>query len=371
MTKMTNNQVIALYKQAIIQIATQESTGTGFYLKQYNLIVTNHHVVDGYSQVRIKGKTFEKQFSKVLYLNERYDIAFLKAPENLDIPQIELGDYDAVQDGDSVLAIGHPFGLNYTSTLGVISRKDRVSNGLHYIQIDAAINPGNSGGPLVNANGEVIGVNTFIINGGDNLGFALPSKYLNVLLQEYIVIAGTSVVVCKACGTLVHKGNVYQQKYCANCGNKVSLLKYQEEQEPELITGIAKVIEDSLTLLGYNAELSRVSANYWEVMHKGLKITIAYYESNMAVSCDAFLVQIPRQNLVSMYEFLLQENHKLKGMSLSTKVGDIILSSQNYDLYMSPEQSTANLKEFFERALMYQHKLMDVFACEARLEEVV
>jgi serine protease Do len=368
---MTNSEVIVLYKQAIIQIATPESTGTGFYVQAYNLIVTNHHVVDGYGQVRIKGKSFEKQFSKVLYLNERYDIAFLQAPENADIPDIKLGDYAKVQDGDSVLAIGHPFGLNYTSTLGVISRKDRVSNGLHYIQIDAAINPGNSGGPLVNMSGEVIGVNTFIISGGDNLGFALPTVYLKVLLDEYVQLMGTSVVACKACGTLVHKENVYQKKYCSNCGTKINLLKYKEEQEQEPITGIAKVIEDSLTLLGYDAELSRVSANYWEVMHKELKITIAYYESNMAVSCDAFLVQIPRQNLVGMYEYLLKENYALKGMSLSTKVGDIILSSQNYDLYMSPEQSTANLKEFFERALMYKERLMKEFGCMARLEEVL
>ena len=85
-----------------------------------------------------------------------------------------------------MVAIGHPYGLNYTATQGVISKVDRIREGLKFIQIDAAINPGNSGGPLVNSNGEVIGVNSFIIRGGDNLGFALPVNYLKEALKLYL-----------------------------------------------------------------------------------------------------------------------------------------------------------------------------------------
>ena len=87
------------------------------------------------------------------------------------------------KDGEVVVAIGHPFGLNYTATQGVISKVDRIRDGVKYIQIDAAINPGNSGGPLVNKEGEVIGINSFIIRGGDNLGFALPVSYLKEALD--------------------------------------------------------------------------------------------------------------------------------------------------------------------------------------------
>jgi serine protease Do len=366
---MTTNKIIELYKQVLVQIATPTSTGTGFYLQGHNLIVTNHHVVEGFGQVAIKGKSFPRQFSKVLYLNERYDIAFLQAPKDIAIPEAVLGNYDHVQDGDSVIAIGHPFGLNYTSTLGVISRKDRVSNGLHYIQIDAAINPGNSGGPLVNMDGKVIGVNTFIIRGGDNLGFALPTKYLEELIVAYKPMHGISTVACKACGTLVHDKNIEQKNYCPNCGTKVEPITVQHEEVPT-VTGIAKVIEDSLTALGYDAELCRVSANYWEVQHHHLKINIAYNPSNMAVSCDAFLVQIPSRNLSNLYEFLLRENYELNGMSLSVLVGDVILSSQNYDLYMSPQQSTTNLKNFFAKCDAYKAVLLAQFGCSERLEEV-
>jgi len=79
-----------------------------------------------------------------------------------------------MKDGDAVVAIGHPFGLNYTATQGVISKVDRIREGLKYIQIDAAINPGNSGGPLVNMSGEIIGVNSFIIRG--EITWALPCR---------------------------------------------------------------------------------------------------------------------------------------------------------------------------------------------------
>src|SRR5205814_7233075 len=121
-----------------------------------------------------------------------------------------------VQDGDEVLAIGHPYGLNYTATQGVVSRADRVQQGIHYIQIDAAINPGNSGGPLVNEEGEVLGVNTFIIKGGDNLGFALPVSYLKEALDQYLPIKGETAIRCPSCGTVVTEKTLDNGEYCPN-----------------------------------------------------------------------------------------------------------------------------------------------------------
>ena len=112
--------------------------------------------------------------SSVWYTDKKHDLAFLQPPPGAAFPALPLGQYESLKDGDEIIAIGHPYGLNYTATQGVISKADRVRQGLHFIQIDAAINPGNSGGPLVNIRGEVIGINTFIIRGGDNLGFAWP-----------------------------------------------------------------------------------------------------------------------------------------------------------------------------------------------------
>jgi serine protease Do len=182
---MTTQQIIELYRPSIIQMATQTSTGTGFYVKEFNLIVTNEHVVGKNAEVTIAGRTFEKRLARVWYTDKKHDLAFLEPPEDVQIPEVKLGDYNNLYDGEVVVAIGHPFGLNYTATQGVISKVDRVRDGVKYIQIDAAINPGNSGGPLVNKQGEIIGINSFIIRGGDNLGFALPVSYLREALEMY------------------------------------------------------------------------------------------------------------------------------------------------------------------------------------------
>ncbi|HET7896916.1 MAG TPA: trypsin-like peptidase domain-containing protein, partial [Flavisolibacter sp.] len=171
---MNTQQIIELYRPAVIQIATQTSTGTGFYIKEFDLIVTNEHVVGKNAEVTIAGRLFERTLARVLYTDKKHDLAFLQPPAGLVMPEVKMGDYADMKDGDVVVAIGHPFGLNYTATQGVISKVDRVREGVKYIQIDAAINPGNSGGPLVNKKGEIIGINSFIIRGGDNLGFALP-----------------------------------------------------------------------------------------------------------------------------------------------------------------------------------------------------
>ena len=180
---MDLQQIIEKYQKAIIQIATQNGTGTGFYIKEFDLIVSNNHVVENNAEVTVAGKAFDKALSRVWYTDRKHDLAFLEAPKNIDLPEVLLGNYETLKDGDAVLAIGHPYGLNYTATQGVISKVDRIRDGLKFIQIDAAINPGNSGGPLVDTDGEVIGVNSFIIKGGDNLGFALPVSYLRQALS--------------------------------------------------------------------------------------------------------------------------------------------------------------------------------------------
>ena len=127
---MNTQQIIELYRPAIIQIATQTSTGTGFYVKEANLIITNEHVVGKNAEVTIAGRNFERRLSRVWYTDKKHDLAFLQPPADIQIPEIKLGKYETVKDGDVVVAIGHPFGLNYTATQGVISKADRVRDGV-------------------------------------------------------------------------------------------------------------------------------------------------------------------------------------------------------------------------------------------------
>jgi serine protease Do len=260
---MDPQEIIELFQPIIIQIATPQGTGTGFYLKDYNLIITNDHVVKGNFEVVVSGKILKKTMSPVYFNDPKYDLAFIAVPEGAEMPQIQLDRDHPIHDGDQVIAIGHPFGLNYTATEGIVSKANRVRGGINFIQIDAAINPGNSGGPLVNKDGEIVGVNTFIIAGGDNLGFALPVSYLIDSLEEYKPLYGKVAVRCVSCTNLITAENI-DGEYCPFCGSKVELpaLKKEEEYKP---AGAAAVIEKIIEQLGKDVKLARRGPSTWEI----------------------------------------------------------------------------------------------------------
>jgi len=361
--------IIESFQPAIIQIATQGGTGTGFYLKEFDMIVTNNHVVDINAEVTIAGKMFEKTLSRVWYTDRKHDLAFLEAPKNIAFPDIHLGRYETMKDGDEVVAIGHPYGLNYTATQGVISKVDRVREGLKYIQIDAAINPGNSGGPLVNENGEIIGVNSFIIRGGDNLGFALPVNYLREALQLYIPNKGQPSTRCFSCGYLVLPSNIDSGKYCPSCGTEVTLPQLPEKEvEP---VGTAKLIEEILKDLGKDVKLAREGVNNWTVKEGSAKIRIVYNPENYFIAGDAYLCQLPTDvtRIKPLYQFLLQENYLLNGLVLSCVKQNIVLSRVMYDLDITKENGTAVFQLLFKKADEYDDFLKKEYQCVDRLEE--
>jgi serine protease Do len=272
-----------------------------------------------------------------------------------------------VKDGDPVVAIGHPYGLNYTATQGSISRVDRVQQGIHYIQTDTAINPGNSGGPLVNGSGQVIGVNTFIIKGGDNLGFALPVAALKDALDQYLPVRGEVAIRCPSCTTLVMATTLDSGEYCPSCGTKVDFPKADDGETP--VSGIAKKIEDILEKLGSSAELARNGNNRWEVEEGSAKIRITYNPENYFIISDAHLCQLPKQNIGTLYTFLLQENYKLEGSLFSLNGDNIVLSSLMYDLDLSVEDGERAFKRLFEKADHYDKVLVEQYGCRPILEE--
>lgn len=366
---MQTQSIIARYHPAIIQIAAPSGTGTGFYLKEFNLIVTNQHVVDSAAEVSIKGMDFPKTFSRVWYTDKKHDLAFLEPPAGVTLAEISLGNYESLKDGDAVLAIGHPYGLSYSATQGVISKVDRIRNGLKYIQIDAAINPGNSGGPLVNETGDIIGVNSFIIRGGDNLGFALPVFYLRTALQLYQPHYGKVSSRCPACDFLITEENIELSKYCPNCGTEAELPQLPSvETEP---VGVGKIIETILAELGKNVKLSRAGENNWEVEEGNEQIRITYNPDNFFITSDAFLCQLPKDQaqIKPLYQFLLQENYSLSSLVLSCIAQDIVLSAVMYDLDVTVEYGKAQFEKLFKLANHYDVLLKQQFGCIDRLTE--
>ncbi len=160
-----------------------QSTGSGVIIDAANgTVVTNNHVIDGANEITVglqDGRTFK---AKLIGSDPDVDIAVLKIEPN-KLTALKLGDSDAAEVGDFVIAIGNPFGLNHTVTSGIVSALNRKGLGVeayeNFIQTDASINPGNSGGALINLKGELIGINTMIIgpSGGNvGIGFAIPVK---------------------------------------------------------------------------------------------------------------------------------------------------------------------------------------------------
>lgn len=168
----------------------QQGTGSGFIIKYKNqeYIITNNHVIEGADKITINLKSGEKYQAKVIGADSNYDLAVLKIDAN-NLPYVELGDSDSVVIGQWVVAIGNPFGLHETVTIGIISALNRSLKGLNessLIQTDAAINPGNSGGPLVDLEGKVVGINEAIISNAQGIGFAIPIDLLKNNLEDLI-----------------------------------------------------------------------------------------------------------------------------------------------------------------------------------------
>jgi serine protease Do len=171
------------------QVQKQQALGSGFLIDTKGHVVTNAHVVDDADQVKVK-LADEREFSaKVVGRDKRLDLAVLELYGAKDMPAAALGSSDALRVGEYVVAIGNPFGLGNTVTMGIVSAKDRAIGAGPYddfIQTDASINPGNSGGPLFNLKGEVIGINTAISREGRGIGFAIPVDALKDVVGALI-----------------------------------------------------------------------------------------------------------------------------------------------------------------------------------------
>jgi len=168
----------------------ENTAGSGVIISQDGYIVTNAHVVSDATDIKVKLTNGREYVGKVIGLDSKTDIAVLKISGKDKFPAARLGDSSKLQTGQWAIAIGNPFGLDHTVTVGVVSGTGRADMGLtqyeNFIQTDASINPGNSGGPLLNSNGEVIGINTAIMTVGQGIGFAIPINTVKEISRALI-----------------------------------------------------------------------------------------------------------------------------------------------------------------------------------------
>ena len=172
--------------QSVVSVKTNVGQGSGAIIDRKGYVVTNVHVINGASGVKVitySGNTYDA--NTLVGYDENADIAVLKinAP---DLRALDFGDSDEVKVGEKVIAAGNPAGLAFTVTEGIVSAFRTAQNNIKYIQTDVPINPGNSGGPLINTKGEIVGINNFKVGGFEGLGFAISSNHVRSVVSKII-----------------------------------------------------------------------------------------------------------------------------------------------------------------------------------------
>ncbi|KHK02855.1 DegQ family serine endoprotease [Desulfovibrio sp. TomC] len=264
----------------------QRSMGSGFVISADGYIVTNNHVVDGADEVKVQFRHNEKPLTaKIIGRDQETDLALLKIDGKSNLPYLEFGDSGKMKVGEWVLAIGNPFGLENTVTLGIVSAKGRIIGAGpfdNFIQTDASINPGNSGGPLIDLDGKVVGINTAIVASGQGIGFAIPSNMAKDVIAQLrdgkkvqrgwlgVTIQDIDENTAKALGLENTKGalisSVIEGQPAAKGGIKTG----------DVITAVAgQKIENSNELLRHIAAIRPGESVELSVTRKGSPVTVS------------------------------------------------------------------------------------------------
>jgi serine protease Do len=206
--------VVDRAKKSVVEITLEDGAGSGVIIDAAGIVVTNRHVIGNRRTVTIRDVGGNEYEGTVVRSDGNIDYALIKTNIPGAIP-VKFNK-DPVRDGMTVVAIGHPLGLDYSVTKGIVSSAKRTMHNVDFIQTDVAINPGNSGGPLIDEQGEVVGINSWTRTDAQNVGFAVPSVYIEEALAEVLSNFDKldEMYYCNVCGWLNEK----KEKYCEHCG---------------------------------------------------------------------------------------------------------------------------------------------------------
>ncbi len=351
---MNTQTILKTYINNIIQVITPYGSGSGFVID--DLIITNSHVVSGLKEVVISAKTLKRQKAVVVYDDQVLDLAFITLPHMSIENHLSLST-KAVHDGDVAIAIGHPYGLNYSTTEGIVSKSDRLEGEIEYLQIDAAINPGNSGGPLLNVNGEVIGINTFILLNTQNLGFALPYYYIREAIDAFKALNTTEIIRCFSCKNLIEEKSI-ENDFCPRCGVKLDVA--EQRRLGYRPSGTVALIEKILTAMKIDVTIARESQRSWKFIEGSAHIYINFYENGI-IMADALLCNMPQEKIEAMYDYLLDKNNVFDYLQFSIRENSVMLSYLIIDSSLTFEEGQVGLERLKKAANKYDDILIENF----------
>ncbi|ADD68063.1 HtrA2 peptidase [Denitrovibrio acetiphilus DSM 12809] len=312
-----------------------QSLGSGVVIKEDGTIVTNYHVVKGATKVIVMftdEKTYEAEY---LGGDEILDIAVLKIKdaENIKFQAAVTGDSDDIMMGETVIAMGNPYGLSSSITTGIISSNNRViniGNGYSvFIQTDALINPGNSGGPLVNLDGEVIGINTAIFKEAQGIGFSIP---VNTILRILPEIMKNGRVRMGYMGFTVHEDKTSE-------GTRLTVTRVERQSNANFI-GI-EVGDQILQVAGIPVASLQAMSNMLRSYPPGSSVAVAIKRGNKTLQGKIAISDYPDNYgltiLKNIYGLTFEKTDKFVTITSSTKddffkTGDILIAIENNEI---------------------------------------
>ena len=344
--------------QYLRQVATPFSTGTGVYLPQERLIVTNEHVVRDNATVVVGGQG-QELLAEVVYLDPYYDLAFLRPPLPAEHPPLELVT-ELPPVGTPVTALGQHFGDHPRISEGKVLETTYIHHGIAFLLHNAWQQSNHSGGPLVDGAGRLVGINMYDIPGGKERALSLPATVVADCLAEFRQGGGRVASRCYNCRKVVFEVRINPNDRCPGCGEPIVLPDMVEDYAP---SGVAQTVERIVSAAGHDPRLSRRGPNLWQIRQGSAYIQVAYHEDSGLVTGDAYLCRMPEIATAELFAFLLRENHTLNQLTFSTYGRDVVLSLLIYDRYLDVNTALPRFEHLFARADDYDDVLINRFGC--------
>ncbi|MFN8282544.1 MAG: trypsin-like peptidase domain-containing protein [Chitinophagales bacterium] len=345
-------------KQAVHKINTSGGSGTGFYLKQQNIFVTNYHVIEGNKKVSIENQTKDRFLGQVVHVNPENDIAFLRSAAYTPPADIPFNNVTEVHSRDKVFVLGFPFGMPYTITEGIVSNENQLMDGKNYIQTDAAVNPGNSGGPVVNDAGELIGITTAKFTEADNVGFAIPAKVVQEELEAFAQnTTNVFSLKCNSCKSLIYE----KTDYCPNCGANIDEKIFDDKELGKL----TQFVENSIHAMGFDPILARSGNEFWEFHSGSALVRIFVYDRNYLYATSP-INNLPVGTLDGLFKYVM--SNPVAPYKLGVYSNQIYLSyrARISDIYSSMAD---NVKDSLGKLILKANEMDDFFVHEFGCEK--
>ena len=342
----------------VFKVAHAGGSGSCFYLKSYDLFVTNYHVVEGYHAVAVHDNDRNPYPAQVVLVNPSLDLALLAAEGDFSsLPEFALADGGSLAAGSKVRVAGYPFGMPFTLTEGTVSSPRQLMDGTYYVQVDAAVNPGNSGGPIVDEHDEVVGITVSKFTSADNMGFGIRVESLRKLLESAGEIDRTTFAVqCDSCDELISA----EEDYCPSCGEKLPDGIFRKCELSEL----SRFCETAIERMGINPVLARASYEAWQ-FHKGSS------EIRMFVFDSAYLFVVspinllPKKDVERVLEYMLDVD--LTPYKLGVEGRQIYLCYRLHLADITPDSEARIMNELVDfacKADEMDNMMVERFGCE-------